>query len=54
VEVTIEATIHSLRNTMEFVREQEAQDRDDRVLLHRPRHTEPAPVSGRQSAASNE
>ena len=54
VETTIEATIQSLRNTMEFVREQEAHERDERVLLHRPRHSEQSTVSGRQSAAENE
>lgn len=37
VETTIEATIQTLRNTLEYVREQEARDRDDRILLHRPR-----------------
>ena len=37
VETTIEATIQTLRNTLEFVHEQEARDRDDRILLHRPR-----------------
>ena len=37
VETTIEATIQSLRNTLEFVREQEAHERDERILLHRPR-----------------
>ena len=40
VETTIEATIQSLRNTLEFVREQEVEERDDRVLLHRPRLAE--------------
>jgi len=40
VETTIEATIQTLRNTLEFVREQEARDRDDRILLHRPRAAE--------------
>jgi cell division initiation protein len=40
VETTIEATIQTLRNTLEFVHEQEARDRDDRILLHRPRATE--------------
>jgi cell division initiation protein len=50
VETTIEATIQTLRNTMEFVREQEAQDRDERVLLHRPRHTEQSSVTNFQSA----
>jgi cell division initiation protein len=38
VETSIEATIQTLRNTLEYVREQEAREREDRVLLHRPRH----------------
>ena len=42
VETTIEATMSALRNTLEFVHEQELRERDDRILLHRPRHTEPA------------
>jgi cell division initiation protein len=54
VETTVEATIQSLRNTLEFVREQETHERDERVLLHRPRHSEQATVSGRQSASGNE
>ena len=40
VETTIEASIQTLRNTLEFVREQEARERDDRILLHRPRPAE--------------
>ena len=35
VETTIESTIQTLRNTLEYVREQESRDRDDKVLLHR-------------------
>ena len=44
VETSIEANIATLRNTLDFVREQEARERDDRILLHRPRaqHSEPA------------
>jgi cell division initiation protein len=53
VETTVEATILSLQNTLEFVREQEAHERDDRVLLHRPRFSEPS-TAPRQSAAGNE
>jgi cell division initiation protein len=41
VETTIEANISALRNTLEFVREQEARERDDKILLHRPRLAEP-------------
>ena len=40
VETSIEATIQTLRNTLEYVREQEARDREDRILLHRPRFQE--------------
>jgi cell division initiation protein len=40
VETTLEATIQTLRNTLEFVREQDGRDRDEKVLLHRPRQLE--------------
>ena len=40
VETTIESTIQTLRNTLEYVREQEARERDDKILLHRPRLAE--------------
>src|SRR5207249_11659661 len=40
VETTIEATIQTLRNTLDFVREQEQRDRDEKILLHRPRQVE--------------
>ena len=40
VETSIEANIATLRNTLDFVREQEARERDDRILLHRPRLAE--------------
>ena len=40
VEISIEATISTLRNTLEFVREQETRERDDKILLHRPRYVE--------------
>ena len=53
VGTTIEATIQSLRSTIEFIAEQEMHDRDDRVLLHRPRHTEQSPASSQRSAAGN-
>ena len=49
VETSIEAHISTLRNTLEFVREQEARERDDKILFHRPRFAEPieadAPLS---------
>jgi cell division initiation protein len=40
VETSIEATIQTLRNTLEYVREQEAREREDNILFHRPRHAE--------------
>jgi cell division initiation protein len=40
VETTIEATIQTLRNTLEYVHEQEARDREDKILFHRPWHVE--------------
>ena len=43
VETTLESTIASLRNTLEFVREQEQREREDKILLHRPRPAEAAP-----------
>jgi cell division initiation protein len=43
VETTIEASISTLKNTLEFVREQEEREREDKILLHRPRFaSEPA------------
>jgi len=45
-ETTLEATIATLRNTLEFIREQEAREREEKILLHRPR---PA-LSGRASS----
>src|SRR5258708_39259868 len=47
VETSLEATIQTLRNTLEYVREQETRAREDKILLHRPRHTEtPAEEDG--------
>ena len=41
VETSIESTIQTLRNTLEYVHEQEARERDDKILFHRPRHDQP-------------
>lgn len=40
VETSIEATIQTLRNSLEYVREQEIRDRDEKILFHRPRQAE--------------
>jgi cell division initiation protein len=37
VETTVEAAISTLKNTLEFIRDQESRERDERILLHRPR-----------------
>ena len=43
VENSLESTISALRNALEFVREQDQKEREDKVLLHRPRLAEPSP-----------
>jgi cell division initiation protein len=40
VETTVEATIQVLRNTLEYVREQENREREDNIRLHRPWYVE--------------
>jgi cell division initiation protein len=39
VETSIEATIQTLRNTLDYVRERDERDAEEKVLLHRPRPT---------------
>lgn len=46
VEASVEATIQALRNTLEFVREQDARDREDKLLTYRPRPAEPEAKAG--------
>lgn len=56
VETSLEALMSTLNNTLEFVREQDARYRDDKILLHRPRAVEPLtppkPASIAQAEAS--
>jgi cell division initiation protein len=52
VETTLEATIQTLRNTLEFVREQDAHHREERLLLHRPRLAEQADDSSERRRAA--
>ena len=56
-ETSVEAIINALKNTLDFVREQDARDRDDKVRLMRPRHadsgtgvTPAAPAAGEPDA----
>jgi cell division initiation protein len=44
VETSLESVISTLRNTLDFVREQEQRERDDRILILRPRQNEAPPV----------
>lgn len=37
VEATLEASIQALHNTLDFVREQDARERDDKFLAYKPR-----------------
>jgi cell division initiation protein len=45
VETSLESTIASLRNTLEFVREQEQREREEKILLHRPRPADAQPAA---------
>jgi cell division initiation protein len=49
VETSIEANIATLRNTLEFVREQEARERDERIRFHWPRLAEPLDPDAHQA-----
>ena len=43
VEATLESSVTALRSTLEFVREQEQREREEKILLHRPRAAEAQP-----------
>lgn len=53
VETNLEALISTLNNTLEFVREQDARYRDDKILLHRPKPAE-VPAAPRPAAAQGD
>jgi cell division initiation protein len=46
VETSIESIVQTLRNTLEFVRDQDTREREDKILLHRPRHTDQEAKTG--------
>jgi hypothetical protein len=50
VETSLESTIQTLRNSLEYVREQEVREREEKILHHRPRHAD----SSAGNAAVNE
>jgi cell division initiation protein len=45
VENDIEALVRTLNTTLEFIRDQDARSREDRILLHRPRQAESGPAA---------
>ena len=53
VETTLHSTIATLRNALQFVREQDQKERDDKILLHRPRQAvlEPQAQTASQAQA---
>lgn len=52
-ETSVEAIINALKNTLDFVREQDQKDRDDKIRLMRPRPSEvTAPAASAASAAA--
>ena len=54
VENSLEASMATLRSTLEFVREQEQRERDDKILLHRPRQVDqlPSPMRAEEPRAA--
>ena len=44
VENSLESSMATLRSTLEFVREQEQREREEKILLHRPRQADQAPA----------
>jgi cell division initiation protein len=49
-ESSIEGTIQTLRNTLDYVRERDEREADDKILLHRPRQISDSPA-GEHTAA---
>jgi cell division initiation protein len=50
VENDIEALVRTLNTTLEFIRDQDARSRDERILLHRPRTAESGPAPSARPA----
>lgn len=50
VETSLEGIIATLNNTIGFVREQDSRHRDEKILLHRPRHAESAATEEERQA----
>jgi cell division initiation protein len=50
-ETSIVALVSTLESTLTFIREQDARERDDKLLLHRPRVVPQAPPAAAQAQA---
>jgi cell division initiation protein len=54
-ESSLESTISTLKNSLEFIRSQDQRERDEKVALHRPRPVEaPAPAPAVTAFRSND
>ena len=51
-ETSVEAIINALKNTLDFVREQDQKDRDDKIRLMRPRPSEVTPPAASAGAGA--
>jgi cell division initiation protein len=51
VETSLQSIIATVRNSLEFVREQEQKEREDNILLHRPRVSAPEPAQAPSTQA---
>lgn len=54
VETSLEGIISALYNTIEFVRDQDAKHKDEKILLHRPRIVESAVTAAAQAIVVDE
>lgn len=54
VETDLESIISTLHNTIEFVRDQDARHREEKILLHRPRQMDAAPATASSLADVSE
>jgi cell division initiation protein len=52
VETSLESLMATLNNTLEFVREQDARYREEKILLHRPRPVEASAAAPRPPAVA--
>jgi cell division initiation protein len=54
VETALESSIGTLRGTLEFVREHDRRERDEKILLHRPRQADASAPRTQEPLAAND